>query len=135
MKTFVTIIFFLIAFFLFVILSNTPNYPKDAIILFLFTVGIYLAFLPRDSSENSKKSKSNNDGGSEFDEYIGTKIYHDTFFYDIDRIEKSPEFSEDRSYHIHAINEETGVDTIFPVNIDEMSVDEYVKSKQKSLRY
>ena len=136
MKTFVTIIFFFIAFFLFVVLSNTPNYPKDAVVLFLFTVGIYLAFLPKDSSEDSKKATSEDDGGgSEFDEYIGTKIYHDTFFYDIDKIEKSAEFSEDRSYHIHAINEETGNNEIFPVNIDEMSVGEYVKSKQKSLRY
>ena len=135
MKTFITIIFFLISFFLFVVLSNTPNYPNDAIVLFLFTVGIYLAFLPRDSSDNSKKPTTEDDSGSEFDKYIGTKIYHDTFFYDISKIEKSPEFSEDRSYHVHAINEETGDDEVFPVNIDEMSVDEYVKSKQKSLRY
>lgn len=135
MKTFITIIFFLISFFLFVVLSNTPNYPNDAIVLFLFTVGIYLAFLPRDSDDSEKKPTISDDDSSKFQKYIGTKIYHDTFFYDIAKIEKSPEFSEDKSYNIIAINEETKDNETFPVNIDEMSVDEYIKSKQKSLKY
>lgn len=136
MSKLATIIFSLIAFFLFIVLSSMENYPRDSIVLFLFTVGIYLILSPKTGSDKANKAgDSDSDRENEFSEFIGTKIYHNTFFYDIDKIERSPDFEEDRSYHIHATNEETGQPEVFPVNIDEMGVEDYVRSKQKSLKY
>ncbi len=126
--------FSLLAFFLFIVFSSMENYPRDSIILFVFTVGMYILLAPSKDEEFDKNKKINNNA-NKFSEFIGTKIYNNTFFYDIDKIEPSANFDEDRSFNIHTTNEETGQSEIFPVNIDEMSVEDYIKSKQKSLRY